>query len=228
MPSLVSMPPNIMTAAFDTISAGASVAVAAASTPAPPRTVAATWRSRAPTASFAPGPIAPPIDTRSTAERPGQVAAHLRVSVGRQRPDQPPSLAADLLGKAAPGVRSQEGAGERVTVATVLLAVERQHARADDLRGREPRVVDGVSAGIAHHVDAQVASGDQPAIEHRNPGDGLVLAEVGQGSVRIDVELVQRQRRAPREPGLSRGHDGSPLSIGSSTKIGICRVVFAW
>ena len=35
IPSLVSMPPNIITAAFDTTSAGARLAVAPASIPAP-------------------------------------------------------------------------------------------------------------------------------------------------------------------------------------------------
>ena len=44
MPSPVSMPPNIMTAAFDTTSPGLSVAVASARTPPPCSIVLETWR----------------------------------------------------------------------------------------------------------------------------------------------------------------------------------------
>ena len=67
MPSPVSMPPNIMTAAFETTSAGLSVSVASARTPLPCPIVLETCRSSVRTAASARGPISPPTDTRSTA-----------------------------------------------------------------------------------------------------------------------------------------------------------------
>jgi len=39
-------------------------------------------------------------------------------------------------------------------VAPVLVAVERQHAWADDLRCRKPGIVDGETDRIAHDLDA--------------------------------------------------------------------------
>ena len=38
----------------------------------------------------------------------------------------------------------------------VLGAVEREHARSDDLRRREARVVDRERVGVAHHLDDEV------------------------------------------------------------------------
>ena len=67
MPSLVSMPPNIMTAALDTTSSAVSVAVAPGSTPSPVSIVAPTCRASASIAVRAAGPISPPTETRSTA-----------------------------------------------------------------------------------------------------------------------------------------------------------------
>jgi hypothetical protein len=60
-------------------------------------------------------------------------------------------------------------------MATVLVAIQRQHAGADDARGREPRVVDRERRSIAHDVDAQIAPSDDPAVEHRDPRNGLEL-----------------------------------------------------
>ena len=60
--------------------------------------------------------------------------------------------------RSARGRRRAGTARERVTVTPVLLAVEREHARADDLRRREARVVDRERARVAHCLqDLEVA-----------------------------------------------------------------------
>ena len=60
--------------------------------------------------------------------------------------------------------------------------------------------------GVPHDLDAQVPARDEPAAEDGHPRDGLALAQAGQRRVRFRVELVERQRRAQREPPLERGH----------------------
>ena len=75
-------------------------------------------------------------------------------------------------------------------MAPVLVAVEREHARADDLCGREARVVDGERARIAHRLQHEIAPGDEPRVERRHPRDRLALAEPGE------------QRDADRAPAL--------------------------
>ena len=51
-------------------------------------------------------------------------------------------------------LRQPERVGERIAMASVLRAVERQHARAEHLSGREARIVDRERRRVAHHLDA--------------------------------------------------------------------------
>ena len=55
-------------------------------------------------------------------------------------------------------------------------------------------------------LDAQVPPRHEPAIEHRDPRDRLALPKAGQRSVRIRVELLERQRSAEWEPSFDRAH----------------------
>jgi hypothetical protein len=91
-------------------------------------------------------------------------------------------------------------------MATVLVAVERQHARTDHLGGREPGVIDGEASGIAHRLDAQVAPRHQPAVEDGNPGDGFMVPQSGQRAVRISIEPLERELGAERISTLLRDH----------------------
>ena len=110
-------------------------------------------------------------------ERPGEVAPDLGLAVRRQGFDQPACLELDGVGVAVGHLGLAQAPGERIAVASVLVAVERQHARTDDLRRGEPGIVDREAGCVAHHLDAQVPARDQPAVEDRHPRDGLVLAQ---------------------------------------------------
>src|SRR5262249_56722214 len=89
-------------------------------------------------------------DDNIDGERAGKLAADLR-GAGRREPlDQATRLGRDLAGEAVPGVRAQERPRERVTVASMLVAVERQHARTDDPGGGEVGVVGCEPRGVAH------------------------------------------------------------------------------
>ena len=198
MPSLVSMPPNIITAAFETTSAGVSVAVASASRPI---AVARSCRRRG-------GPAPPPRREpagrprrRPRSDRPrrrsrrtsqGRRQARRRAGRARRRrrlrpaarraragfrrcPPGPasatsrPASSATARGEAVLHLGPRRTPGKRVAMALVLVAIERQHARADDLGRREAGIVDGEARGVAHHLDAQVATGHEPAVEDRHP-----------------------------------------------------------
>ena len=92
-----------------------------------------------------------------------------------------------------------ERPGERRAVAPVLGAVEREHARPDDLAGGEARVVDGERLGVAHHLHGEVAPRDEPAAERGQPGDRLVLAQPREQRVRVGLELGERAAAPDRE-----------------------------
>jgi hypothetical protein len=55
----------------------------------------------------------------------------------------------------------------RISMAGLLGAVCRQHARTDDPGGREPRVVDGERLRVAQHLQRRRPAGDQPATQRR-------------------------------------------------------------
>ena len=139
-------------------------------------------------------------------ERPGEVAPDLGPAVRRQGFDQPACLELDGVGVAVGHLGLAQPPGERIAMAPMLVAVERQHARTDDLCRGEPRIVDREAGCVAHDLDAQVPARDQPAVEDRHPRDGLVLAQARQRRVRVRVQLIERQRRPEREATLDRGH----------------------
>ena len=74
-------------------------------------------------------------------------------------------------------------------MAPMLLPVEREHARADDLSGREPRVVDREDDRVSHHLQGEVAAGHDPGLQRGHPRDGLVLPEPRERRVRVVLEL---------------------------------------
>ena len=76
-------------------------------------------------------------------------------------------------------------------MAPMLLPVEREHARADDLSGREPRVVDGIDDRVAHDVQREVPAGHDPGLQGRHPRDGLVLPEPREDGMRVVLELCE-------------------------------------
>jgi hypothetical protein len=84
-------------------------------------------------------------------------------------------------------------------VALVLDPVETEHARADHLRGGEPRIVHGERRRVAHRRQDQVVAGDEPAIQARQPGHGLGGAQARQHGMGVAVQLLQRDRRTQRE-----------------------------
>ena len=163
-----------------------------------------------------------PARSRRTSARPG------RRKVG----DQPASLGITGGGEPFSSIGAEERPGKRVAVAAMLLAVERQHARPDDLGRREPRVVDGEPAGVAHDLDAEVPPGDQPAIEHRDPGDWLGSRRRARSVVRPAIQLLERHgcsergshvavavtaRRYVLPPGGGRGREAARLQeVGSA------------
>ena len=205
MPSLVSMPPNIITAAFEATSGPLRVAVASARTPCPRRP----WRRRATPGRRRPlgraGPIgrlrrrlastAATISSYQPSTTPGSASTSSRALVttatasgparSRRTSAAPAGARAATRRRASSWIRPakrtlasgfEEGLGERVAMALVLGTVEREHARADDLRRREARVVDGEPFGVAHHGDGEVATRDQPAAKYGDPRHRLEVA----------------------------------------------------
>ena len=193
MPSLVSMPPNIITAAFEAASAVERVAVASASTPRPRSIVFETSVPRARTASRAPRPISPPVDTRSTAATISSYqprttegsasrsssapvttltargpARSRRISArpaGASFRHQPPGLGVDPAREAGPRLRLEKRPREWVAMTLVLVAVERQHARTYDLGCREARVIDGEAT--RHRASLRCTGLDASPASHR-------------------------------------------------------------
>ncbi len=106
---------------------------------------------------------------RGDRERP----AELRSKIGRppcgDPLEQALALGLDELREPLVHRPQTEGARERRPMSLVLRAVERQHARPDDLRRREARVVDGEGLRVAHHGEREVASRHEPPVERRQP-----------------------------------------------------------
>ena len=141
MPSVVSMPPNIITAAFDTTSAGVR---------SPARLerrldrVAQLLERRAPASVVGSLPAATPVDRLddrvvpaehrarvrrlepeqlrddARGERAGELAPKLRVAVGLERVDQRVDLRLDERREPLPHGGEPERLGERIAVARVL------------------------------------------------------------------------------------------------------------
>jgi hypothetical protein len=72
-------------------------------------------------------------------------------------------------------------------MAVVLGAVEREHARPDDLGGGEPGVVDGERRWVAKHLQGGVSPGDDESAERRDPADRAQPSEVG---MRVTGEVL--------------------------------------
>jgi len=78
----------------------------------------------------------------------------------------------------------------------VLVAVEREHALPDDLTRREPWIVDRERVCVAHHLEREVATCHQPAVQSREPRDGLVCPQLSEHRVWIGLQVGQRDGSA--------------------------------
>ena len=121
------------------------------------------------------------------------------------------SASRDLVGAAA------QRPGERVAVPPVLVAIQRQHARANDTGGREPRIVDREGARVAQHGLGQISARHQPAAQRRQPRDRLGLAQAPQRGVGIRGQLGDGDVGAERELRAARSCIGfGQLGLGHS------------
>jgi len=100
-------------------------------------------------------------------QRTRQAAAQLRAPVRLDRVDQPLGLHPDERREALLHRVAAERPRERVAMAAVLGAVEREHARAHDLPGGETGIVDGEGRWVAHRLQGEIAPRDEPAPERR-------------------------------------------------------------
>ena len=81
----------------------------------------------------------------------------------------------------------------------MLSAVEGQHARADNLRGREPGVVDREAAGITHRLEGEIAARHDPPTQHRHPRHRFAFAQPRQNGVWVAFEIFERDGSTDRE-----------------------------
>ena len=139
-------------------------------------------------------------------QRAGEAAPQLALPGGRERVQQQGGLLAHRAGQRLAHGAEPQRRDEGRPVAVVLGPVEREHARPDDPRGREPRVLDRERLRVAHRGEREVAARDEPAVDRRQPRDRLALAQAGQQRVRRALELLDRRRGADRE--ASRPHRG--------------------
>ena len=71
---------------------------------------------------------------------------------------------------------------------SVFVSVAGQHARPDDATGREAGIVDAERLGVAHHLQSEVATGHEPAVENGDPRERTKLR---QDRMRIGLELLE-------------------------------------
>ena len=132
-------------------------------------------------------------------ERAGEIAPQVGAAVAFHEPDQPVDLPShdgrEPLVHRLEAKRPREG----IAMAPVLLPVEREHARADDLSGREAWIVDREHDRVSHHLQGEVAAGHDPGLQRGDPRDRLVLPEPRERRVRVVLELLERDRGADRE-----------------------------
>ena len=129
---------------------------------------------------------------RRDRERAREASAQLRLARRCDLVDEPLGLVADELVEPRAHLGQPERTGEGIAVPLVLGAVEREHARPDHLPGREARIVDRVGLGVAHHLEREVAPGDEPAVERGQPRDGLRLPQSRQQRMRVALQLLER------------------------------------
>ncbi len=230
MPSVVSMPPNIITAAFATTCSSLSVVAASLSSDPPrprlswTRPVSDDIASRGLVADVPVGlHLGDGGDDRGVPPEHGVGVGrvqteHLRHHRDRQRTGE---LAAQL-GMAAvgepvhqPGSESWRrrrrtgappepgGTAPRTAsdVAVCSLPSTESMLRPDDAGGREARVVDGERAAVAHDAYGVVVPGHQPAVERTRPRQPA-MSRAG--------ARAWRARRRPARPATSSRQDTGP------------------
>ena len=164
-------------------SANAARPAAGTSPPAVTSVTAATiasYQPRTAPVSASASPSACGHDRRG--ERAGEAAPQLgRARAARSRRSSRSTSSATSVREALPHRRRRRnGRANGARWRVVLGAVEREHARADHLPGREARVVDGERLGVAHHLQREVAARDEPAVQRRQPRHRLALAQPGE------------------------------------------------
>ena len=139
------------------------------------------------------------VHHRHDRERAGDLTAEVGRAARRDQVEQAFDLVAhDGREPRANGVEPKRRR-ERVALPAMARTVEREHARADDLRRREARVVDGERLRVAHRLENEITPGDDPAAERGHPRDRLARAQTREHRVRLALELRERDRRANRE-----------------------------
>ena len=130
-------------------------------------------------------------------QRSGELAAQLGAPRRSDRVGEPLGLLGDDGAEARVHRRQPERRGERGAVARVLVAVEREHARPDDPRRGEARVVDREGRVGAQDRQREVAPRDQPGAERRDPCHRLARTQAREQRVRVRVERFERYASAP-------------------------------
>ena len=224
------MPPNMITAALDTARRSVSVADVGGEVRAErraelghgPRAVGGRSVARRPS---------PATDATMSRYQPSNRPTHrvdrCRRDRATRRPPPPPAARrAPRADRRRAGARVDEplglGAHERpeplvdltrperrhvrLAVARVLGAVARQHARTDDPRRREARVVDGERVRVAQHLDGRRPTRHEVPAERGDPGRPSASqqplacdrGDLAVGALQVvapTVDPVQRRRR---------------------------------
>jgi hypothetical protein len=141
-------------------------------------------------------------------QRTREAAAQLRAPVRLDRGDQPLGLGPDELRESLLHRVEAERPRERGAMAPVFGAVEREHARTDDLPGGETGIVDREGRWVAHRLQGEIAPGDEPAPERGEPGNRLALTQPREKRMRIELELLEAGGGANRERALPLASSG--------------------
>ena len=128
------------------------------------------------------------VRDRRGGQRPREAAPQLARTVRGELVDQPRRLLLHRVRQPPPHLAQPQRRDERRPVAVVLDAVEREHALAHHLRGREARVVDREGRRVAHRGEREVAAGDEPAVDRRQPRHRLARPEAREQVVGIALE----------------------------------------
>jgi hypothetical protein len=154
----------------------------------------------------------------SCRERTGKTAPQLGAAVVLERDDQRVDLGLDERRVARAHLGEPERRDERIAMLRVVRTVAREHARADDAARREARIVDRERLVVAHHLDRQLAPGDEPAAERLHPAD---RADLGEERVRVLLELLERDhsRDSASSVATSATRSAAPASRTPSSSI---------
>ena len=146
-------------------------------------------------------------------QRPGQAEPQVRGTVRPHGRHQAVGFGHHERGQPCVDLGAAKALGERSTVAAVRGAVQGQHARPDDAGRGEPRVVHREGHAVPHDRDREVVSGDQPAVQGRQPGDRLGVPQASQPGVRVVVEIRQGDGRAQGERARAGSGTGPPILV---------------